>query len=131
MGGTHSIIVLLLIQHQTELRLIGTWLVKLGLKQYRHPVVQEGIELRWVRVQSFGLEAAGFLIGDLILEADDVSVLDFTLVERAVWFHELDHARFDFLRKGDESARRVGEDVSRSLPRRVSVVFRMSTSSSR
>ena len=80
---THGIVVLLLTQRQAEFRLIGTWLLKLGSEQYRHPVLQEVIELRWVRVQPFGLEAASVLFGDLTLETDDVSILYFALEERA------------------------------------------------
>lgn len=36
-------------------------------------------------------------IGNIDLEADDIAVLNLTLGERALGFHQLDHTRFDFL----------------------------------
>jgi hypothetical protein len=36
-------------------------------------------------------------VGKINLEADDITVLDFTLRKGALSLHELNHARFDFL----------------------------------
>jgi len=45
-----------------------------------------------------------FLVGDVNLEADNISVLYFTLSEGVFWLHKLDHAGFDFLEENIESA---------------------------
>jgi hypothetical protein len=97
----YSVVVLLLTKDQTKFRLLGVWLVELGPEQHHHPVLQEVIELLRVRVQSLGFKVVDLLIGDINLEADDISVLDFTLGEGVLRFHKLNHARFDFLGKGD------------------------------
>ena len=52
-----------------------------------------------------------FLIRDVNLEADDVSVLDFGLDEGVLRLHELDHTRFDLLGKDNKLARYVGRKV--------------------
>jgi len=65
----------------------------------RHLILQEVVELDWVRVQPQGLEVVHFLIGDVNLEAYDISVLNYTMGEDVVRVHELDLARFDFLGK--------------------------------
>ena len=98
---THSVVVLFLTKHQTEFRLIVIWLIEFGSEQYHHTVLQEVIELLWVRVQSLRFEIMDLLIRDINLEADDVSILDFTLGEGVLWLHEFDHARFDFLGKNE------------------------------
>jgi len=72
-------------------------------------MLQEVVELFCVRAQSLGLEVTSFRMRHLSLEADDISVLDFTLGEGVRWLHEFDHARFDLLRNDAESARAVGE----------------------
>ena len=74
-------------------------------------ILQEIVELLWVRVKSLGLEVVNFLIGNINLEADDVSVLDFTLGEGVLRLHELDHTRFDFLGKGYQLARHIDENA--------------------
>ena len=45
-----------------------------------------------------------FLVGDVNLEAYDISVLDFTLGEGVLWLHQLNHAGFDFLGENVKSA---------------------------
>jgi len=52
-----------------------------------------------------------FLIGDVNLEAYDISVLDYTMGEDVIRVHELDLARFDFLGKDSISARHVRGDM--------------------
>ena len=66
---------------------------------FRQPILQEVVELLWVRVQSSGLEGINFVIRDVDVEADDISVLHLTLGEGALRIHELDHAGFNFLEK--------------------------------
>ena len=67
--------------------------------------------LQPVRAQPLGLKVANSLTGDFNLKADDISVLDLTLREGVLWFHELDHARFDFLVRDAKSGHRVGGNV--------------------
>lgn len=97
----YSVVVLLLTEDQAKFRLLGIWLIELGPEQHHHPVLQEVIELLWVRVQSLGFKVVNLLIGDINLEADYISVLDFALGEGVLRFHKLNHARFDFLGKSD------------------------------
>jgi len=61
-------------------------------------------------VQSPGFKITDFLIGDVNLEADDISVLDIALREDLLRVHELNQAGFDFLRKDDVSARHIGKN---------------------
>ena len=88
------------------------------------PVLQEVVILRRVRVQPLVLEIVdpietdasvlnfhqpltstlyrhehSLFIANLDLEANDITVLDLTLRECQLGLHELDHARFDFLKK--------------------------------
>ena len=79
---------------------------------FRQPILQEVVELLWVRVQSLGLEIVNFFIGDVNLEADDISVLNFALGEGVLRLHKLNHPRFDFLGRDDKLACHVGENAS-------------------
>jgi len=72
-------------------------------------MLQELVEPWYVRIQSLRLEVASFLVGDLSLEAYDISVRDIALGEGVLRFHGFDHAGFDLLGKDTELARRVAE----------------------
>jgi hypothetical protein len=61
--------------------------------------LQEVVELRSAGVQSLCLGISDFLLTDVNLEANDISVLNFALREGRPRLHELDHASFDFLIK--------------------------------
>jgi len=63
----------------------------------RRPILQYLVELFWVRAQSPGLKVANFLIRNINLKADDISVLEFTLGEGELRLQEHDHVRLDFL----------------------------------
>ena len=71
--------------------------------------LQEVVELFWVRVQPPGLEVANFVIGDLNLEADDITILDSALGEGVLRLHEFDHVGLDFLGMDAKSKHHVGE----------------------
>jgi len=75
----------------------------------RYKILQEVVELFRVRVQPPGLEVANFVIGDLSLKANDISVLNSTLGDGVLRLHEFDHVGFDFLGGDAKSEHHVGE----------------------
>ena len=99
-----------------ELGVLSIRLVKLGLEEDHHPVLEEvvvlygvGVEpLSLVIVQPVDLVMSSFrtleeqdnrllLLIHVNLETDDVAILNLTLSEGQLGLHELNHARFDFL----------------------------------
>ena len=91
-------------------------LVKLGLEEYHHPVLEEVVVLYGVGVEPLSLvivqpidfvmspsrtleehDSRLLLLVHVYLETDDIAILNLTLSEGQLGLHELNHARFDFL----------------------------------
>ena len=97
----YIIVILRSVKHKTEFRQFCICVIELWPEQHHHPVFHEVVELLRVRALSLGLEADNLFVGDINLEAYDVSILDFTPGEGVLRLHELDRPRFGFLGKDE------------------------------